>query len=78
MPLVHQRLAGFGLIKYEIDKGLSGSTPGAPAPFVSVCHLYFNSVAEFRDAMGKHGAELIGDVPNYTDIAPQVQISEIA
>jgi hypothetical protein len=27
--------------------------------------------------MGAHGKEIMGDVPNYTDIRPQVQISEI-
>jgi len=77
MPLVHERLSGLGLIKYEVDKGLGGSTVESPPPFVSACHLYFNSVEEFRSAMAKHAAELIGDVPNYTDIQPQMQISEI-
>ena len=27
--------------------------------------------------MGQHGAELLGDIPNYTNIEPQIQISEI-
>ena len=26
--------------------------------------------------MGKHGAEIMGDVPNYTDAQPVLQISE--
>lgn len=77
MPLVHRRLSGLGLLRYEVDRGVGGSTPESRAPFVSVGHLYFNSVEEFREAMGKHGAELMGDVPNYTDILPQMQISQI-
>ncbi len=77
MPLVKARVGGLGLLRLEIDKGLAGGAPGAPAPFVCVGHLYFNSVADFQAAMKAHGAELMGDVPNFTNIQPQVQISEI-
>jgi hypothetical protein len=34
-------------------------------------------VADFQKAMERHGAELMGDVPNFTNLTPQVQISEI-
>jgi hypothetical protein len=27
--------------------------------------------------IGAHGAEIMGEIPNYTDISPQIQISEI-
>ena len=77
MPLVHKRLSPLGLLRYEVDKGLGGPTPESKPPFVAACYLYFNSAEEFRNAMGRHGAELMGDVPNYTDIQPQIQISEI-
>lgn len=77
MPLVHRRLSPLGLLRYEVDKGLGGAASESKPPFVGACYLYFNSVEEFRNAMGKHGAELMGDVPNYTDIQPQIQISEI-
>ena len=77
MTLVGERLKPFGLIRYEVDKGLGGGAPGAPAPFVGACHFYFNSVAEFQKGMGAHAKELMADVPNYTDITPQIQISDI-
>jgi len=77
MPLVRERLTGLGLVRAEVDRGVAGGAPGAPAPFVYVAHLYFNSLADFQKAMGAHGAELMADVPNYTNIQPQVQISEI-
>ena len=38
---------------------------------------YFNSLADFQQAMEAHGKEIMGDIPNYTNIQPQVQISEI-
>src|SRR5262245_8652659 len=77
MPLVSQRLKPFGLIRYEVDKGVAGGAPGAPAPFVVACHMYFNTLADFQKAMGQHGRELMADIPNYTNIAPQIQIGEI-
>jgi hypothetical protein len=34
-------------------------------------------VADFQKGIGTHSQEIMGDIPNYTDIAPQIQISEI-
>ena len=77
VPMARTRLGGAGLVRAEIDKGVAGGAPGAPAPFVYVAHLYFNSLADFQKAMEAHGKEIMGDIPNYTNIQPQVQISEI-
>ncbi len=77
MALVHARLDRLGLRRTEVDRGLGGGAPGAPAPYAAVGHVYFDSVAAFQTAMKAHGKELFDDVPNFTDITPQVQISEI-
>lgn len=77
MPLVQARWSGMGLVRWEVDKGLGGGAPGSPAPFVCVGHVYFNSLAELHKAVAAHGKELFADVPNFTNIAPQVQISEL-
>lgn len=77
MALVHARLDSLGLRRTEVDKGLGGGAPGAPAPYAAVGHVYFDSLGAFQAAMAAHGKELFADVPNFTDIAPQVQISEI-
>src|SRR6202142_1959457 len=77
MPLVMERCNSFGLIRYEIDTGLAGGAPGSSAPLTSVGRLYFNTVEEFQKALAAHGAEILGDVPNYTDIELQIQISQM-
>lgn len=77
MPLVETRLAPFGLVRQEIDKGLAGGAPGSPAPFVCIGHVYFDSLEEFENGMQAHGEEILRDMPNYTDVTPQIQISEI-
>ncbi len=77
MKLVHDRWGGLGLVRIEVDRGVAGGGPGAPAPFAAVGQVYFNSLAEYQAAAKQHGKELFADVPNFTDIAPQVQISEV-
>jgi uncharacterized protein (TIGR02118 family) len=77
MALVRERLGSFGLVRTEVDKGMGGGAPGAPAPFVAVGHVYFNRLEDFQKGMGTHGQEIMGDVPNYTNIQPQIQINEI-
>jgi uncharacterized protein (TIGR02118 family) len=77
MALVRERWGGMGLVRTEVDRGVGGGTPGAPAPYIAVGHVYFNSLQAFQGASQAHGKELFADVPNFTNIPPQVQISEI-
>ena len=77
MKLVGDRLKDFGFVRSEVDKGLAGGAPGSAAPYVCVGHVYVNSVEQFQKGMGAHGGEIMGDIPNYTNISPTIQISEI-
>ena len=76
MPMIAEKV-GAALIKYEIDKGVASLVPGQPAPYVGVGHLYFNSLPEFMAAFAPHASAILGDIPNYTDQQPLLQISEI-
>jgi uncharacterized protein (TIGR02118 family) len=60
-----------------VDHGLAGVTPGAPPTFVAIGHVLFDSVSDFQAAFGRHEAAIMGDVPNYTNIRPVMQISEV-
>ena len=77
MKLVRERLASFGLIRTEVDRGMAGGAPGAPAPYVAIGHVYFDRAEDFQKGMSQHGAEIMADIPKYTSIQPQIQISEI-
>jgi hypothetical protein len=39
--------------------------------------VYFDALDGFQKGMGQRGQEIMGDIRNYTDIQPQIQISEI-
>ncbi len=75
--LCKSRLGPEGMVSCQFDKGVSNGGKG-PAPYVAIAHLVFNSLEDFQKAMGKHGKEIMGDVPNYTKIQPQMQVNEIA
>jgi uncharacterized protein (TIGR02118 family) len=75
-PLVLDRLASHGITRYEIQQGISGLGPGSEPMFACIGNLFFSTVSEFQGAMAAHGAELQADIPNFTDIQPQFQISE--
>jgi uncharacterized protein (TIGR02118 family) len=68
---------GGAMVKCEIDKGLAGMPPGQPAPFVAAVHMFFDSMESFQGAFGQHAGPIMSDVPNYTDIQPTIQISEV-
>lgn len=77
MKMVNEKLGPMGLVKSEIDKGVGGASAGSPPPYVALGHLVFNSIEDFQKAFAAHGEEIMSDTPNYTDIEPQIQISEI-
>ena len=76
MPMVQAKL-GAPCRKAEVDHGLGGGEPGAPASFVAMCHLHFDSVDAFQQAFEAHGEAIVADIPNYTNAQPTVQVSEV-
>ena len=77
MKLAEEKLKPFGLLRIEVDKGVSGLNADAPAPFLVVGTLVFKSLEDLQKGLAAHGEELMADIPNYTDIQPEIQISEI-
>tara|TARA_B100000315_G_C14316312_1_gene468713 strand:- start:233 stop:547 length:315 start_codon:yes stop_codon:yes gene_type:complete len=76
LALVHEHLDARGLARVEVDKGISAPDPGAPPPFVAVAYLTFNTVEDVHEAFKAVGRPVMGDIPNFTDIEPVIQISE--
>ncbi len=76
MPMV-AGLLGKNLKFYEIDKGISGRTPGDKVPFVAIGYFYCYDVAEYNKAIAQNRDAIISDIKKYTNIQPVIQISEI-
>lgn len=76
MPLVKTRMGDY-CRSYTIDRGLSGVQSASPAPYVAMCHIFCDSLEDFRAGFGPHSSEVLADIPNYTDSTSVIQISEV-
>ena len=76
LALVQELFGPMGLVKGEMEKGISGTDPNSPAPYIAVNHLYFNTTEEVHAAFMAHAGAIMGDMANYTEIKPQFHISE--
>jgi uncharacterized protein (TIGR02118 family) len=45
--------------------------------YVGMCHIHCDSVAAFQAGFGPHAKAIMADIPNYTDLSPVMQISEV-
>lgn len=75
-PMVGSKLGeackGFG-----VEEGIAGAAPGTTPAFKVIFFALFESVEAFQAAFGPHAAEIMGDIPNYTDLQPIIQISVV-
>jgi uncharacterized protein (TIGR02118 family) len=75
IPMV-SRFLGANHIKSEIRKGIA-SPDGSPASFVCVASIWIKSIEEFQTTLAQHGPKIMGDIPNYTNIQPILQVDEV-
>jgi uncharacterized protein (TIGR02118 family) len=61
----------------SVERGVGGAAPGSDAAYVAMCHFLFNTADEFLEAFMPNAPELQGDIPNYTDVEPIIQINEV-
>jgi uncharacterized protein (TIGR02118 family) len=76
MPMVLQKL-GTACKGAAVEQGIAGPTPGSRPAFIAMGHIYFDSVEAFQTAFGPHADAIMADIPNYTDIQPTLQISDV-
>src|SRR5271166_2407158 len=76
VPLVREKL-GAACKSATVEQGIAGPTPGSRPAFIAMGHIYFDSLEAFQTAFGPHAETIMADIPNYTDIQPTLQISEV-
>jgi uncharacterized protein (TIGR02118 family) len=76
LPLAGKRWAGAGLLGGEALLGKS-SVDGTEPPYFAIGILHFESEEALRAALtGEHANEVIGDIRNFTDVEPVIQIND--
>jgi uncharacterized protein (TIGR02118 family) len=78
MPLSIERLgAAEGYQGVSVERGIGGGAPGAAPAYVAMCHYLFDSAEAFLAAFNPNAGTLQGDMANFTDIEPTIQISQV-
>lgn len=69
--------AAKGFRGVSVERGIEVADPKMESNYVAMCHYYFETLEDFLAAFMPHAAELQGDINNYTDIMPIIQINQV-
>ncbi|KAA6465107.1 EthD family reductase [Acidobacteria bacterium AB60] len=75
IPLAKARFGECGMTDVRLFRG-EGTLDGTAPAYALIAELFFPSVKHVQDAMARHRAEVIADIPNYTNVQPVVQLCE--
>lgn len=75
MPLVGSRWGNAGLVGGEALLG-KAAPDGSEAPYFAIGIIHFDTAENLRALDGEHAPEIIGDIRNFTDVQPMIQINE--
>ena len=76
LPLAGRRWGGSGMVSGEALIGKT-SVDGSESPYLAIGILHFESTDALQSALtGEHASEVIGDIRNFTDVQPIIQVNE--
>ena len=78
VPMTKARLesAGFPVVA-EVDEGLGSLTPGEPPAYAAIGTLLFETMEDLQTGLAAHAAEILADIPNFTNVQPVIQIGSV-
>ncbi|BDC50340.1 hypothetical protein F183_A26560 [Bryobacterales bacterium F-183] len=77
IPMVEELWKPHGLIGVSVSRGISGLMPGTQATYVVAGMLTFESQEALGKCISNGGGQILGDIPNFTDVQPDVQVCEV-
>ena len=77
IPLIETALDVEGTDRMEVALGLSGAAPGEAATYQAVLLVDFDSITAFYHRWRQEQHRIMGDIVNFTNTRPQVQLSEV-
>ena len=75
-PLVNE-LLGDAIIGATVEEGLAGGVPDSTPTYRVMGNMYFESIETYQNSLGPHAERIMGDIPNFTNIEPVIQISKV-
>lgn len=76
IPMV-AKLLGDAVKGATVEQGLGGPVPNSPATYAAMGNMYFDSMESFQNSFGPNAPQILGDLPNFTNAEPVVQLSEV-
>jgi len=76
VPMVGERWNPMGLREAKILQGV-GAPGGGAATYSVMALLTFDSAAALEQAMARHGQEIVGDIANFTNVQPVIQVNDV-
>jgi len=78
MPLSIELLSkAKGFKGVSVERGIDVEDPKMESSYIAMCHYYFDTLENFMAAFMPHAEKLQGDIANYTNIEPTIQINQI-
>jgi uncharacterized protein (TIGR02118 family) len=78
MPLSIKLLSqAKGFKGVSVERGIDVGEANIESSYVAMCHYYFDTLENFMAAFMPHAEELQGDIANYTNIEPTIQINKV-
>lgn len=62
----------------SVERGIDIEEPKIESSYIAMCHYYFETIEDFLAAFGPNAETLQGDIANYTNIEPIIQINEVS
>jgi uncharacterized protein (TIGR02118 family) len=72
IPLVKSLWSEMGLKSVDLVQGTAAIDRGMPT-FELIGQLTFDSADSLENALSRHGNEILGDIPNFTNVQPIIQ-----
>jgi uncharacterized protein (TIGR02118 family) len=76
MPFAGALCEPFGFKKAEVSEGRPGLDGSNPA-YHFMANLYFESLDGLQKAFAARGAEIVADIPKYTNVQPILYVGEV-
>jgi len=61
----------------SVERGIDIEEPKMESSYIAMCHYYFDTLDNFMAAFMPHAKKLQGDIANYTNIEPIIQINQV-
>jgi len=78
MPMLIELLSkAKGFQGVSVERGIDIEDPKMESSYIAMCHYYFDTLENFMTAFIPHAEKLQGDIANYTNIEPTIQINKV-